>query len=103
MRDLFVDDCALNASTETKMQQCVDCFSTVGYSFGFTIRTKKTGDFVSQPCTPTITVKEETLKAVDKFTYFGSTLSRSVNFNAEHLCADCDRTFRVRIGPGGTS
>ena len=40
--DLFADDCALNASTKTMMQQCVGCFSTACDNSGFTISTKKT-------------------------------------------------------------
>ena len=74
MRDLlFVDVCALNASTETMMQQSVGRISTVCDNFGFTISTKKTK--VMHQAAPqltyeplTITVNDETLEAVKKFT-----------------------------------
>ena len=68
------------------MQQRVGHFSTACDNFGFTISTKKT-KVMHQPAPqktyepPTITVKGETLEAVDKFTYLGSTLSRSVNID----------------------
>ena len=71
---LFADDCALNTSTETMMQQSVGRFSTVCDNFGFIISTKKT-KVMHQPAPqkmyepPTITVKDETLEAVDEFTY----------------------------------
>ena len=70
----FADDCALTAPTERKMQQCVYDFSSSCDNFGLTISTKKT-EVMHQPApqktyvAPTITVKEETLKTVDKFTY----------------------------------
>ena len=40
--NLFADDCALNANTEKKMQQEMDCFSRACDNFGLTISTKKT-------------------------------------------------------------
>ena len=85
---LFADDCTHNAPTKTMMQQSVDHFSTACDNSGFTISTKKT-KVMHQPAPqktyelPTITVKDETLEAVDKFPYLGSTLSRSVNVNTE--------------------
>lgn len=89
LRDfLFADDCALNAATEDKMQQSMNCFSNACKNFGLTISTKKT-EVLHQPAPqkpyvePVITVEGEPLKTVDKFTYLGSTLSRSVNIDDE--------------------
>ena len=68
---LFADDCALNASTETMIQQSVGRFSAACDNFGFIISTKKTKVMhQSSPQKtyepPTITVKDETLKAIHK-------------------------------------
>ena len=85
---LFADDCALNASTEQKMQHEMDCFSRACDNFGLTISTKKT-EVMYQPAPgkpyqePHIIVKEQNLLAVDNFTYLGSTLSRTVNIDIE--------------------
>ena len=76
---LFADDCALNAITEQKMQQDMDCFSRACDNFGLTISTKKT-EVMYQPAPgkpyqePHIMVKGQNLQAVDNFTYLGSTL-----------------------------
>ncbi|XP_043922358.1 gastrula zinc finger protein XlCGF57.1-like [Protopterus annectens] len=70
------------------MQQSMNCYSTACRNFGFTINTKKT-EVLHQPALqktyaePTIAVEGEILKAVDKFTYLGSTLSRFVNIDDE--------------------
>ena len=89
VRDLlFADDCALNDATEAQMQQSMDCFSTACDNFGLTISTKKT-EVLHQPApqkqyvAPEITVNGEVLKAVEKFTYLGSTLSRSATIDDE--------------------
>ena len=89
VRDLlFADDCALNDATEAQMQQSMDCFSTACDNFGLTISTKKT-EVLHQPAphkqyvAPKITVNGEVLKAVEKFTYLGSTLSRSATIDDE--------------------
>ncbi|KAJ1200347.1 hypothetical protein NDU88_004171 [Pleurodeles waltl] len=85
---LFADDCALNTATEPQMQQNMNCFNTACRNFGLTISTKKT-HVLHQPAPqktytePTITAEGEILKAVDKFTFLGSTLSRSVNIDNE--------------------
>jgi hypothetical protein len=43
LRDfLFVDDCALNAGSETDMQHSMDKFSTSSDSFGLTISIRNT-------------------------------------------------------------
>ena len=80
---LFADDCALNASSETEIQQSRSRFSSVCDSFGLTISTKKTV-VMFQPASrnaysePSITVKGATLTVVDSFAYLGSVQSRSV-------------------------
>ena len=85
---LFADDCALNAATKDHMQQNMNSFSTACNNFGLTISTKKT-EVLHQPAPhktyvePAITTGGEKLKAVDKFTYLGSTLSRFVNIDEE--------------------
>ena len=93
IRDLlFADDCALNAITEHQMKQEVDHFSSCE-NFGLNINTKKT-EMMYQPVPknpyykPYISVKEQRLKAVENFTYLGSTLSR---------CADIDDEVKNRI------
>ena len=89
VRDLlFADDCALNASTEEKMQKSMDKFSDACTAFGLTISTKKT-EVLYQPAPnkthsdPTITVNGQPLKSVNNFTYLGSTLSRDVRIDDE--------------------
>ena len=85
---LFADDCALNATTETSMQQTVDKFSDACHNFGLTISTKKT-EVMHQPAPgkqytePSISVDGQRLSVVDKFTYLGSTLSRNVVIDDE--------------------
>ena len=69
------------------MQHSMDHFSECD-AFGLTISIKKT-EVMYQPAPhqaysePTITVKGEKLKAVETFTYLGSTLSRSARIDAE--------------------
>ena len=85
---LFADDCALNAGSEEGMQRSMDKLDTACDDFGLTISTKKT-EVMHQPAPhseyvePRITVKGQTLQAVDKFTYLGSTLSRTVQMDDE--------------------
>ena len=83
---LFADDMAKGVPTEEKMQKGVDQVSDSCDSYYLTI--KKT-EVVYQPAPgkpykePTITVKGQQLQVVDKFTYFGSTLSRVVYIDDE--------------------
>ena len=85
---LFADDCALNASTQSDMQESMDLFTKACENFGLTISTKKT-EVLHQPAPavpynePNINVNGQRLAAVDKFTYLGSTLSRFVNIDEE--------------------
>ena len=92
LRDfLFADDCALNSHTEYKMQTLMDRFSSVCDNFGLTISTQKTEVMYqsapNQPyADPSISVKGQTLEAVNKFTYLGSTLSSNVVTDDEVNC-----------------
>ena len=85
---LFADDAALNATSEANMQHSVDKFSDACDNFGLTISTKKT-EVMHQPAPgkpyiePNITINNQRLNVVDKFTYLGSTLSRNVLIDDE--------------------
>ena len=83
---LFADDMAKGAPTEEKMQTGVDQVSDSCDSYDLTISIKKTEE-VYQPLLgkpykePSITMKDQRLQVVDKFTYLGSTLSRVVHID----------------------
>ncbi|XP_076054373.1 uncharacterized protein LOC143033060 [Oratosquilla oratoria] len=85
---LLADDCALNASTQADMQRSVDLFTRACDDFGLTISTNKT-EVLHQPSPSAvytelhITTKGQRLTVADKFTYLGSTLSRSINIDEE--------------------
>ena len=85
---LFADDCALNAASEADMQHSVDKFSDACDNFGLTISTKKT-EVMHQPAPgkpyvePNISVNGKRLNVVEKFTYLGSTLSRTAVIDDE--------------------
>ena len=85
---LFADDCALNSISEDDKQQNVDKFAEACTNFGLTISIKKT-EVMHQPAPgktyiePSITINGQCLKAFDKFTYLGSTLSRNVVIDDE--------------------
>ena len=85
---LFADDIVKGAPTEEKMQKGVDQVSDSFDNYDLSISIKKT-EAVYQPAPgkpykgPTITVKGQRLQVVDKFTYFGSTLSRIVHIDDE--------------------
>ena len=81
---LFADDGALNAASETEMQQSMDQFSAACANFGLIISTKKTQVLHQPPphhpyVEPLVTTNGEVLNAVDKFTYLGSVLSRDAH------------------------
>ena len=89
IRDLlFADDCALNASSETELQNSIDRFSEACSNFGLTINTEKT-EIMYQPAPgkiyiePLIKINGEKINVVNRFTYLGSTLSQSVNIDDE--------------------
>ena len=75
---LFADECSLNASTKVNMQNNMDKFSITSDNFNLTISTKRL--VMHQPVPgkpyvePNITIKDQRLKVVEKFTYLGSTL-----------------------------
>ena len=85
---LFADDCALNAISEANMQYSVGRFSDACDNLGLTISTKKTL-VMHQPAPgkpyvePNITLNDQRLMVVEKFTYLGSTLSRNVVIDDE--------------------
>ena len=85
---LFADDCALNATSERDMQASMNLFSKACKNFGLTISIAKT-EVLHQPSpgstyiAPIIKCDGQPLPAVDKFTYLGSTLSRSANLDDE--------------------
>tara|TARA_B110001454_G_scaffold15635_1_gene14033 strand:+ start:278 stop:3463 length:3186 start_codon:yes stop_codon:yes gene_type:complete len=92
---LFADDCALNADSKEAMQRSMDKLSKACDAFGLTISIKKT-EVLHQPAPtqdrdkqneaqgpPSITVKEQELQTVKKFTYLGSTLSSDAQLDVE--------------------
>ena len=85
---LFADDCILNSTSEGNMQENVNNFAEACTNFGLTIIIKNT-EVMHQPAPgevynePNIFISGQCLKAVDKFTYLGSTLSRGVVIDDE--------------------
>ena len=84
----FAFDCALNASTQSKMQESLDLFPSACKDFNLTVNTKKTE--IMYQTTPAVPYTKPTVKVgcrklalADKFTYLGSTLSRTVSNNEE--------------------
>ncbi|PFX27511.1 Craniofacial development protein 2 [Stylophora pistillata] len=73
---LFADECALNASTESDMQESMDLFAQACDDFRLTISTKKT-EVMHQPAPataytePIFTVNGQRLAVADKFVYLG--------------------------------
>ncbi|BHF60974.1 hypothetical protein SprV_0100394400 [Sparganum proliferum] len=85
---LFADDCALNATTGEDMQRSMDIFSAACENFGLIINTEETVIMHEPPPktahkAPQISVNGTQLHVVDKFTYLGSTLSRSTKIDDE--------------------
>ena len=87
---LFADDCALNAGTQSIMQESLNRFAKACDNFGLTISIKKT-EVMYQPAPkalytkPVITVNGEKLTVAKKFIYLGSTLSHSVSIDKKVL------------------
>ena len=85
---LFADDCALNAGTQSNMQESMNQFAKACDDFGLTISIKKT-EVMHQPAPtapytePVIMVNGEKLTVAEKFIYLGSTLSCSVSIDGE--------------------
>ena len=92
---LFADDAALVSHSKEGLQRLMDCFSKACDDFGLTISIKKT-EVMTQNTTldPSITVKNSTLKVVDKFNYLGSTISRNQSLDSE---------IDVRIGKAASA
>lgn len=67
----------------TIVQELVDIFSAACDKFGLTISTKKTEISTSTLHRPCITINEQKLNAVEKFTYLSSTLSRNTTIDDE--------------------
>ncbi|BHF57145.1 hypothetical protein SprV_0100008600 [Sparganum proliferum] len=82
----FADDCIAKVTTEGDMQRSMDPFSAACENFGLIVNTKKTVVMQQPPpdaayVAPQISVNGAQLKAVDNFTYLGSTLSRSTKID----------------------
>ena len=89
IRDLlFADDCALLAHTVDDIQAITNAFARSARSFRLTISLKKT-EVIYQPkpgadyTTPAITIDNNPLNIVDKFTYLGSTISQNALIDDE--------------------
>ncbi|CAH1252458.1 Hypp9298 [Branchiostoma lanceolatum] len=96
IRDLlFADDAGLAAHTEQGIQSLMDRFSRACQDFGLIISLKKTevlGQNVEAP--PAITIRDYELKAVNHFTYLGSTASNTLSL---------DKEIDKRIGKSATT
>ena len=74
---LFADDCALLSHTVDEIQAITNAFARSARRFGLTISLKKT-EAIYQPrpgadyTAPTITIDNNPLNVVDKFTYLGT-------------------------------
>ena len=96
---LFADDCALLAHTIDDIQAITNAFARSARRFGLTISLKKT-EVMYQPkpgadySAPIITIDNNPLNVVDKFTYLGSTLSQN---------AMIDDDVSTRIGKASAS
>ena len=89
IRDLlYADDADLVTHTEADLQSLLTAFDSTAEAFGLTINLKKTVVmFQPAPCKtyhpPTIYLKGEVLKVVDKFVYLGGTLHRTGSLDSE--------------------
>ena len=89
IRDLlFADDCCLVTHTVEDMQLLMNNFAASCQRFGLTISVKKTQVMYIPPpgvqyTAPVVTVGQETLQAVEQFTYLGSTMSSDCSIDAE--------------------
>ncbi|BHF62156.1 hypothetical protein SprV_0100513700 [Sparganum proliferum] len=87
---LFVDDCALNTTSEEEMQRSMDLFSAACENFGLVINRQKTVVMHQPPPNsatpsnaPQIRVNGTQLQVVENFPYLGSTLSRNTKIDDE--------------------
>ena len=77
----FADDMAKDAPTEEKIQKGVDQVPDSCDSYDLTISIKKTEVVYQPPPGKPYHHSERSTTASDKFTYFGSTLSRVVHID----------------------
>lgn len=81
---LFADDAAIATHTEDELQYLMDQFSKACDDFGLTISVKKTQILHQGTETnPNITLNNDTLVNVDKFTYLGSTVTCNLSLDVE--------------------
>nr|VZI06720.1 unnamed protein product [Spirometra erinaceieuropaei] len=88
---LFADDCALNTTSEEKMQRSMDLFSAACEHFGLVINTQKTVVMHQPPpnsatapnASAQISVNGTLLQMVENFPYLVSTLSRTTKIDDE--------------------
>ena len=86
---------ALIAHTEEALQRLINCFAHACSEFGLTISLKKTNILVQDvSSTPSISVGDYTLEAVENFTYLGSSISSNLSLDAE---------LNKRIGKAATA
>ena len=81
---LFADDAAVATHSERQLQSLMDRFSQACKDFGLTMSLKKT-EVLAQDTDnqPKISVDDYELKAVNQFTYLGSTISSNISLDAE--------------------
>nr|VZI50120.1 unnamed protein product [Spirometra erinaceieuropaei] len=88
---LFADDCALNTTSEEKMQRSMDLFFAACENFGLVINTQKSVAMHQPPpntatppnAPPQISVNGTQLQVVENFPYLGSTLSSNTKIDDE--------------------
>ncbi|BHF64434.1 hypothetical protein SprV_0200743800 [Sparganum proliferum] len=100
---LFVDDCALNTTSEEEMQRSMNLFSAACENFGLVINTQKTvvmhqpppPNTATHPNAPQISVNRAQLQVVENFPYLGSTLSRNTKIDDEvaHRISKASQAF----------
>nr|VZI31082.1 unnamed protein product [Spirometra erinaceieuropaei] len=86
---LFVDDCALNTTSEEEMQRRMDLFSAACENFGLVINTQKTVVMHQPPpnsattpnAPPQISVNATQPQLVENFPFLGGTLSRNTKID----------------------
>nr|VZI29457.1 unnamed protein product [Spirometra erinaceieuropaei] len=87
---LFVDDRALNTTSEEEMKRSMDLFSAACKNFGPVINTQKTmvmhqppPNTATHPNALQISVNGTQMQVVENFPYLGSTLSRNTKIDEE--------------------
>ena len=80
---LYADDAAICASTSEDLQTLLNHFAEACRRFGLTISLKKTVTMSQATDSPIFSIDDTTLQEVDKFTYLGSSLSKSATVDSE--------------------